>query len=393
MSNAVSLEKGWARFILALQREFPFFAVLAMFARLQFDNEVEISKIDGRALRVSPQFFLGMEEHERHGYLLHQVLHLALGHPHRGTGRDPLLWNMAADIVVNNILTEETSWPVPPTTAWDGRFAGYSVERVYARLLKDRPKDGGQGGDGVGDDPIANYARVLVQRYRCHDDFSPQSGSQATAEQAYWQGALVKARQLPQNSKSAGTKSSSLKRETEIVIGGQLDWRSLLWKYATPAANDYEEFDRRFLHRSLYLEHLQSEDLPVEVVVDTSGSICGRTLSRFLEELFAVHQCHPNTRINFYYADVALHGPYGIPQDLSDFPVPIGAGGTSFTTYFSDLEKRDSLLEQPVAVLYFSDGFGTFPNTSPSIPVLWLLTEDGQEDEQIPFGTVVRIKV
>jgi predicted metal-dependent peptidase len=394
MSVAASLDKSWARFILALQRDFPFFAVLAMFARLRFDDEVEISRIDGRTLQVSPQFFLGMQELQRHGYLLHQVLHLALGHPHRGAERNPLLWNVAADIVVNNIIAESTLWPPPPMTAWDKRFTGDSVERVYARLLKEQPDDGVDGtGSESGSDPISVYAQAVVRRYRCHDDFTPQSGRQATAEQAYWQGAMVKARQMPMHGKRRGTESLSLKRETELVIGGQLDWRSLLWKYATPAANDYQEFDRRFLHRPLYLETLLSEDLLVEVVVDTSGSICDRSLSRFLEELLAVHQCHPNARIRFYYADVGLHGPYGIPHDLSDFPVPVGAGGTSFITYFADLEKRDSLAEQPVAVLYFSDGFGDFPVTPPSMPVLWLLTEDCADDSEIPFGTIVRIKV
>ncbi|WP_226661780.1 DUF2201 family putative metallopeptidase [Microbulbifer aggregans] len=391
MSGAESLDKSWARFILGLQRDFPFFAVLAMFARLQFDDEVEISRIDGRTLQVSPQFFLGMDELQRHGYLLHQVLHLALGHPHRGAERVPILWNVAADIVVNNVIAEVTLWPPPPMTAWDKRFTGDSVERVYARLLKECPDDGSGGEPGA--EPISAYAQAVARKYRCHDDFAPQSGRQATAEQAYWQGAMVKARQMSMRDKRHGTKSLSLERETELVIGGQLDWRSLLWKYATPAANDYQEFDRRFLHQPLYLESLLSEDLLVEVVVDTSGSICDRSLSRFLEELLAVHQCHPHTRIRFYYADVALHGPYGIPRDLSEFPVPVGAGGTSFTTYFTDLKKRDSLVEQPVAVLYFTDGFGNFPGTPPSMPVLWLLTEDGEEDDKIPFGTIARIKV
>jgi predicted metal-dependent peptidase len=40
-------------------------------------------------------------------------------------------------------------------------------------------------------------------------------------------------------------------------------------------------------------------------------------------------------------------------------------------------------------VLYATDGFGTFPQTPPSSPVIWLYTPPHAAPERVPFGAVV----
>lgn len=434
MGAPIPLEKIWARFVLVLKSEHPFFAVLAMFARWQMREEISISRTEGHTLYMSPEFFAGLKEGQRHSYLLHQLLHLALGHPFRGKEREENLWNLAADIVVNNIIEETLKWSPAPNTGWDKRFKGDSVERVYASLLKEARlqsstethnngvpapfassesesknssspsfSDDGSSGEGSGsaeskerpqsDKGAIGQIAVIMRRYDCHADFSIMHGSEEVSSQEYWRGAMIKARQLPLRSLSRGSETSTLTREAELIIGGKLDWRALLWKYAAPASSDYHEFDRRFLYRHLYLETLHAEELAVDIVIDTSGSICDRTLTCFLEELLAVQRCHPGINMRFYYVDVAMNGPYRVPKDLAAFPAPVGAGGTSFATYFNQIAADLSVTDLPAAVVYFTDGFGDFPKSEPSVPVLWVVPEDGEEDRNIPFGTIVRIEV
>lgn len=407
MPHDTNFEKLWTRFLLKLKAQHPFFATVAMFANFRLDEQVDVSQTLDKNLLINPVFLGAISENERFSYLLHQVLHLALGHIARGQGRDELLWNIAADISVNNIITESTSWPTAPKTAWNRRYSGDSVERIYASLQKqvsskaqekvagaDSPSDKSVQGDSGQLKPKQSAYLDLVKKYNCQADFSANKGSDAQASQAsqeYWRTSMIKAKQL-NLSRQMGKGSASLEREVDLAVNGQIDWRPLLWKYATPDLVDYHEFDHRFIHAGYYTETLLSESIIVDVVVDTSGSITQGELSSFLAEMLAIYACHPDVKLRFYYADDKLYGPYDIPNNINDLPVPIGDGGTSFVPYFNELAKSKSLLERPQAIIYFTDGYGDFPNIPPSTPVLWLLTEDGLQDEKIPFGITVRIK-
>jgi len=399
-----NFEKLWTRFLLKLKVQHPFFATVAMFAHFRLAEEVEISKTLNKHLLINPRFLISISEDERFSYMLHQVLHLALGHITRGQGRDELLWNVSADIAVNNIIKETTSWPVAPQTAWDHSYRGDSVEKIYAHLQKkveqkkDRDGAGSPSEKSTFNDPQVQQKKSayadLAKKYNCQADFSAHQCCDPQApqvEKEYWRTSMIKAKQLnPGVKMSKG--SFSLDREFDLAVNGQIDWRPLLWKYATPDLVDYHEFDHRFIHAGYYTETLLSESIIVDVVVDTSGSITQGELSSFLTEMLAIYSCHPDVKLRFYYADNKLYGPYDIPQNINDLPVPIGCGGTSFVPYFEELDKNQSLLDHPQAIIYFTDGYGEFPQHPPRTPVLWLLTEDGLQDEKIPFGITVRIK-
>ena len=41
--------------------------------------------------------------------------------------------------------------------------------------------------------------------------------------------------------------------------------------------------------------------------------------------------------------------------------------------------------------VYLTDGYGTFPDTPPELPVLWVVTPGGLDLSQFPFGETVRL--
>lgn len=427
MTLDVNFEKIWTRFLLKLKVQHPFFATVAMFASFRVDEQVEFAQTLDKSIVVNPHFLAPLSEDQRFSYILHQVLHLALGHLSRGQGHEQVLWNIAADISVNNIIVESTQWRAAPSTAWDSRFSGDSAERIYAILRKqvaaedqaaqDRDSNQNNSSSSASSDSASSesssnqnnssssdssasgsnstnkptqrktsYA-ALAKKYQCKADFNAK---ESPASQEYWRTSMIKANQI-NPSHQMGKGSDSLAREIDLATNGQIDWRVLLWKYATPDLVDYHEFDHRFIHAGYYTETLLSESIVVDVVVDTSGSISKGELTQFLSEMLAIYACHPDVKLRFYYADDELYGPYDMPDNINNLPVPIGAGGTSFVPYFNELAKNDLLLNRPQAIIYFTDGYGDFPKQPPSTPVLWLLTEDGLQDEKIPFGTPVRI--
>jgi predicted metal-dependent peptidase len=70
-----------------------------------------------------------------------------------------------------------------------------------------------------------------------------------------------------------------------------------------------------------------------------------------------------------------------IPQRL---PMS-GGGGTDFRPVFDWVSTH----ADGAIVLYATDGFGTYPQTPPPWPVIWVLTPPHVEPSRVPFGSVV----
>jgi predicted metal-dependent peptidase len=79
-----------------------------------------------------------MSEDERRFVIAHELLHAALRHDTRGGGRDPWLWNVACDYVINGWLTEMSVGDLPATALHDPALAGRSAEEVYDEIAAGR---------------------------------------------------------------------------------------------------------------------------------------------------------------------------------------------------------------------------------------------------------------
>lgn len=126
-----------AAFTLQLRRRHPFFATLALFADYREDATLPTAATDGRTVFLNPDFFATLSPPEAQGVLLHEVLHAALLHPLRRGTREPELWNLAADMVVNGMIDAECpDFRLPEGAVRDPAHAHLSVEELYALLLR-----------------------------------------------------------------------------------------------------------------------------------------------------------------------------------------------------------------------------------------------------------------
>src|SRR5690606_29076258 len=69
--------------------------------------------------------------------LAHEMLHAALRHGDRCGGRDPYLFNVACDFVINGWLEEMQVGTMPEGLLYDKQLAGLSAEEVYDRIAAD----------------------------------------------------------------------------------------------------------------------------------------------------------------------------------------------------------------------------------------------------------------
>jgi predicted metal-dependent peptidase len=136
----------------------PFYAhVLAGMPR-EASGRTETAAVDwdGRQVRliVNPDFFCGhLTAEERLAVLKHEVLHVVFHHLFRQGDRIPEIDNLAADLVVNQLVAP---WPLPQGAVTLERFPDLAlepdqtVEYYYRRLLELSRETGQAGGHGGG---------------------------------------------------------------------------------------------------------------------------------------------------------------------------------------------------------------------------------------------------
>ncbi len=80
----------------------------------------------------------GLDEYECRFVMAHELLHVGLRHQARCQGRDPYLWNVACDYVINGWLVEMGLGELPKIgTLYDPELKGLSAESIYDRIVLD----------------------------------------------------------------------------------------------------------------------------------------------------------------------------------------------------------------------------------------------------------------
>ena len=377
--------------ILQVRRECSFFGSLMLFAQIELSKQIPTAATDGRKIFFNEGFLKSLSSQEQNAIMLHEVLHMALLHVTRRQNRDPHLWNIAADIVVNDLIERNTSFPLPKGAIIDNRFPNKSVEYIYEALLKSKENyvllisdilEPGVNTDKNGEERKNSLSEGL-------------SEEQADEIESFWKDKMeiLKNSSEHQLGGGKGNLPAGIEQEILTILEPEVDWRHALWKYVGKTPADFDDLDRRFIYRGLYLESLLTEAVEVSVCIDTSGSISDELLKQFAGELKGILRSYPNVKCSLFFADTDLAGPYEIDR-IEQMPKAIGRGGTSFVPFFDYLKKNNeenSLLGNNKLSIYFTDGFGDFPQQEPQNPTMWLVCKDGLESGSFPFGEVVRI--
>jgi predicted metal-dependent peptidase len=420
--------------LLRLRMKSPFFATLALFARFIPTQQTPFAATDGKDVFFNADYLRSLPPAQQDGLLLHEVLHAALMHVLRRGVREAKVWNIAADIVVNGAIAQQGVFELPPRGIRNPKLEHLSVEEIYELLLKEdsqgqqnlsnpdllnqppgdvssgnRSTEGdsslsdlmsqqenskapsiGESSEPQGKDSDANGRASSVKE----QSLSRQNGADTLSQvykaslEAHWKNALQQATVIAQTT-SQGKLPAGMDRELGLLTSPQLDWRAYLWRYLVQTPTDFMGFDRRFVGRGLYLESLVGESVKVFVAVDTSGSIDSEQLRMFLTEVQGILGSYPHLQCELYYVDAEAYGPHELTPDTL-LPKPQGGGGTSFIPFFEKVDERWDRQTQSVCI-YLTDGYGSFPERSPELPVLWVVTPGGLDLPQFPFGKAVRL--
>ena len=118
----------------ALAAEFELLEDPVLCGRMQIS--VAAVSDHGKEIYINPG--AGLSEDECRFVIAHELLHVSLRHSTRCQGRDPYLWNVACDYVINEWLTEMRIGSTPRVgLLFDAELKGLSAEAIYDRIVTD----------------------------------------------------------------------------------------------------------------------------------------------------------------------------------------------------------------------------------------------------------------
>lgn len=286
--------------------------------------------------------------------LAHEILHVALRHISRCEGRDPYLWNVACDYVINHWLVEMRIGSMPQGVLYDEELKGLSAEAVYDVIVKDLrkfrklatlrgkgerdmigPADPGFGGPRSGVDLDNFYRSALAQGYEFHRN----SGRSF----------------LP----------AGLVEEIEAALVPPLPWdvRLAHWfdehfqppeKRRTFARASRRQASSPEIPRpALVVEEDSRKAYTFGVVLDTSGSMDKRILAQGIGAMISYALAKEVYSIRLVFCDAAAYDEgYVTTQTLLDRVQVKGRGGTALQPGIDLLEKAaDFPKDGPILII------------------------------------------
>lgn len=385
----------------ALVCDHPFWSTLLLNLEKVVDTSATMWT-DGKRLGYNPEFCEKIGKEQTIGVLAHEAAHVFLKHMLRRKDRDPVLWNIACDHVVNALIIDSglklPDGAIPP-------IRGKTAEEVYEGLLQKQkqqqqqqpqgpqgqgqglPQQGqqqGQGDPSKSDQQGQGWGEVRDQKSESGGDLSDAEKAEAERD------ANILVQQAATAAKRAGKLPAGMDRLIEQVLEPKVDWRDVLQRFIGERARSDYSWQRpnpRYFNRGIVLPSLDSYGIGKVVLAgDTSGSMTSvlpRVFSEIISALDVYEEQHTQG-ITVMWCDTKLTEQ--VVSDISDLK-PVGGGGTDFAPVFQAVNARHG---DAKAVVYITDGECSSFGEEPSCPVLWVLTKRNRYFKP-PFGEVLVI--
>jgi predicted metal-dependent peptidase len=367
------------------------YAGVLMVGKYEVRDDVPTACTNGIDCKYGSGFVKGLSDSDLRGLIMHENLHKVYQHMflwqhlYKEDGRTA---NMACDYVINleiDAINKRTGGflTLPKGGLLDKKYAGMDSQTVYNMLRQDKDNDDGAGGDGDGGDGGG---------LDDHDWESGESMSQEEIEQV----AKDINQAIRQGQLMAGKLGGSESRTLGSLVEPKVDWREQLREFVSSTAvgkdiSTWQRVNRRWLQHNVYMPSTITETVGrIVVAVDTSGSIGGPELTKFLSEVqgICINAMPEKVDLLYWDTEVAAHEMYTQEQlaKLSSSTKPAGGGGTDVACvakYLKDNQIR------PECVIVLTDGYiygdwGTW-----NVPVLWTIV--GGNKVVPPMGTTIHL--
>ena len=362
---------------------------------------------DGSTVWYDPAYVLRLYQRDPRlvtRSMLHLLLHCIFFHSFAYDKVERELWDLAADLAVEGVILE-MGLPIAALDTdaeargklrvWQEDAGSLTAERIY-KYMRHNPMGPGERQD------------LLRLFYRdSHERWTPRGEVQMTPEQ--WRKISERVKADLKSFTRGRAHTQGLGKNLAEATRDRYDYSAILRRFTVMGedltVND-EEFD--YIYYTYGLERYGNMPLiePLEykdarkvkefvIALDTSASCRGPVVKEFLNKTYSLLKGAENffTRINVHIiqCDNEVQSDTRITCD-EDFQAFLahgklqGFGATDFRPVF---DYVDRLLEQGEfenlkGLIYFTDGYGIYPQRMPGYDVIFVFLEEDEARQPVP---------
>lgn len=343
---------------------------------------------------------------------LHILLHCIFSHSYKYDKVDSELWDLAADMAVENTAlslgisgldTIRDDERKKVLSEWKQKTKTLTADRIYRRLREEK----------LGVTELLELS--LLFRRDVHEGWADAGTPNLEISEAQWRKISERIKAELKSFSEDKTDDKSLLQNLEEATKEKYDYGDFLRRFSVSGediqVND-DEFDYVYYTYGLSLygnlplvEPLEYKDVnkikEFVVAIDTSGSCRGEVVQAFLRKTYSILKSSENffrkVNIHIIQCDSQVRRDTRITND-DEFEAFMregkleGFGSTDFRPVFEYVDKaiEDGEFENLKGLIYFTDGYGVFPQKKPpyGYDTAFVFLEDDYEKPPVPAWAI-----
>ena len=332
----------------------PFFGNMATRLKIEEGSDwMGTAATDGRTIFFNREFFEPLTVKQVEFVIAHEILHNVFDHMGRREGRNPRIFNIAADYCVNGQLVRDRigDHQIAGIKIFhDVKYYGMGAEEVYDKIF-----------DEMDEEELNQLGQLLDDHIDWGDKDGTGKPSYTKEELKQIRDEIREATMQAAQAAGAGNTPASVQRMIKELTEPKMNWREILrQQIQSTIKNDYSFMrpNRKGWHMSAILPGTQFEDtIDICVAIDMSGSIGDEQAKDFLAEIKGIMQEYKDFKIKLWCFDTRVYNEAsydGYNIDEFDYYEPMGGGGTEFDANWIYMKEHDI---QPKKFIMFTDGY------------------------------------
>ena len=359
-----NIQERISRVKASLVIEQPYFGSVASTLKPVLNEDIKTFLSTAKNFEYNDDYINTLGDEELAFVLTNSAMHQVFLHESRIDSRMEWLWVLATDYAINCLLVNN-GLELPEHVNYDERFDDMSAEAIYATLENE-----------IDDD---KHSPEQVSQIKFEEHQEQEIDNNESIQDMH--------EQLINKAKLQGDLPLGIEILVPNLFEGKMSWEDELYNVIEQSIRfDYRLLpaNKRYISQGIALPALSGSKAKIVIAIDSSGSIDGALLSQFLAEDESIMNTYENFEIDLLVADAKVHEHHILyPGDELSYTLK-GGGGTNFENTFEYINEN---IDEVNLLLYFTDGFGKFPEDEAFFETVWVLSDE----VEVPFGRTIFI--